>query len=118
MRRKWIFIVPAAILGIVLFTFLGGTLVRGLWNWLLPPLFGFPHVTFWQALGILALSRILFGGFGFGSHRSGSRRRMRERWEHMTPEERERFRQRIRERCGFDPAPGRTEGRVVDSSAP
>jgi hypothetical protein len=35
-----------------------------LWNWLLPPLFGWRQITFWQALGILALCRILFGGFG------------------------------------------------------
>ena len=118
MRRRWIFIVPAALLGIVLFTFIGGEVVRLLWNWLLPPLFGWPQVTFWQALALLALCRILFGGFGGGrgGHRSGSafRRsmadrmadRVAERWERMSPEERERFRQRIRERCGFDPAAG------------
>lgn len=90
-KKKWIFIVPAAILGMVLFTLLGGGIVRGLWNWLLPSLFGFPQITFWQALGILALGRILFGGFGLGGgHRGG--RRWGRRWEHMTPEERERFR--------------------------
>jgi hypothetical protein len=121
MRKKWIFIVPAALLGIVLFTFIGGEVVRLLWNWLLPPLFGWPHITFWQALGLLALCRILFGGFGrHGGARSGSafRRRMAdrmadrvaERWEHMAPEERERFRQRIRERCGFDPSPSESTG--------
>ena len=64
MRRKWIFIVPAALLGIVLVTFIGGEVVRLLWNWLPPPLFGWPQITFWQAIGILALCRILFGGFG------------------------------------------------------
>jgi hypothetical protein len=113
MRWKWIFVLPAALLGMVLFTFIGGEVVRLLWNWLLPPLFGWPQITFWQALGLLALCRILFGGFGFhrGSRsNSAIRRRLAdrmadrvvERWEHMTPEERERFRQRIRER-GFDP---------------
>ena len=83
-RRNWFFIVPAAILGIVLFTFLGGMLVKQLWNWLLPPLFGFPALTFWQALAMLALCRILFGGLGLGGRRS--RRR-------MSHEERERFRE-------------------------
>ena len=59
-------------------------------------------VTFWQALGLLALCRILFGGMsGRGFHRSNFRRRMAERWEHMTPEEREKFRQGMRGRCGF-----------------
>ena len=104
-RRKWAFIVPMAILGMVLFTFLGGEIVRLLWNWLLPPLFGFKQVTFWQALALLALCRILFGGFGGrGFARSNARRRITERaWERMTPEERERFRQGMRERCGFEP---------------
>src|SRR5271165_7155575 len=100
MRPRWkkmIFIIPAAILGILLFIVIGGESVRLLWNWLLPPLFGWRQITFWQGLGILALCRILFGGFGrHGSGRSEFRRRMKERCEHMTPEERERFRQGIR----------------------
>ena len=93
MRGKWIFLAPLAILGMLLFAFIGGEVVKQLWNWLLPPLFGWPQVTFWQALGLLALSRILFGGHGFC--RSHSRGR--------TPEERERIRQRLRERFGFGP---------------
>jgi hypothetical protein len=120
MRWKWVFIVPAALVGIALFTFIGGEVVRLLWNWLLPPLFGWRQITFWQALGLLALCRILFGGWGHhGGPRShsGVRRRMAdrmadrvaERWEHMTPEERERFRQRLRERCGFDPVAGESK---------
>jgi hypothetical protein len=117
MRRKWFFIGPLAIVGIVLFTFIGGEVVRLLWNWLLPPLFGLPLITFWQALGVLVLSRILFGGFGHGGGRRPGpevRRimadrvadRFAQRWDRMTAEERERFRERIRERCGFDPATG------------
>jgi hypothetical protein len=66
MRRKWrlAFIAPLAVLAIALFIAIGGELVLQLWNWLLPPLFGWSQITFWQAIGILALSRILFGGFG------------------------------------------------------
>jgi hypothetical protein len=105
MRRKWIFLAPLAILGILLFVAIGGEVVLQLWNWLLPPIFGWRQITFWQALGILALCRILFGGFGIhGSGRSNFRRRMAERWELMTPEERERFRQGVRGRCGFGPS--------------
>jgi hypothetical protein len=99
MRRKWVLIVPAAIAGMVLFTFIGGQAVRLLWNWLTPPLFGWHQITFWQAIGLLALCRILFGGFGLHGGRSRYRRRMAERWEQMTPEERE----RLRGRCGFGP---------------
>ena len=103
MRKRLIWIIPAAILGMVIFSWIGGEVVKLLWNWLLPELFGFRQITFWQALGLLALCRILFGGFGMGgggSHRSRSRRRMAERWEHMTPEERETFRQGLHDRSG------------------
>jgi len=94
MRKKWIYFAPLAILGMLVFIAIGGEVVLQLWNWLMPMLFGWRQITFWQALGLLALCRILFGGFGGrGFPRSNIRRRMAERWEKMTPEERERFRQ-------------------------
>ncbi len=75
-------------------------LVMSLWNALLPGIFMVKTITFWQALGLLVLSKLLFGGFrppgGGGRH---WRRRMAERWEQMTPEEREKFKQGTR--CGF-----------------
>jgi hypothetical protein len=98
MNKKWLML-PIGLAAVALVTFLGGSLVQWLWNWLMPLLFGLREVTFWQAVGILALSRILFGGFGFGGHRS------RGRWDrHMSAEERERFRQRTRNRCGAGPS--------------
>jgi hypothetical protein len=118
MRWKWFFIGPAAILGILLFGFIGGEVVMHLWNWLLPPLFGWRQITFWQAFGLLALCRILFGHHGHGwrgSGRSNFRHRMRERCGRMTPEEREKFRQAMRERWGFgrssaEPSTGDSKG--------
>ena len=111
MRRKWILLAPLVILGFLLFIAIGGEVVRQLWNWLLPPIFGWRQITFWQAIGMLALCRILFGGFGIhGYDRSNFRRRMAERWEHMNPEERERFRQRMRERWGFGPSTSESKG--------
>src|SRR5215510_1854082 len=107
--RRLIWIIPAAILGILLFIFIGGEIVMHLWNWLLPGLFGWKQITFWQALALLVLCRILFGGFhGHAAGRTNWRRRMRERmeqrmverWEQMTPEERERMRQRMTGFCG------------------
>ena len=87
-----------------------------LWNWLAPALFGLRLITFWEALGLLALCRILFGGLGGGSRRSHSgrrfkriRERMADRWEDMTPEQRERVRQAFQDRGGqtrpLDPTP-------------
>jgi hypothetical protein len=97
-RRLFMFVVGPPVF--VLFVALGGVVVRELWNWLMPPLFGFPRVGFWQALGLLALCRIFFGGRGVAG---GSGSHYRRRWEHMTPEERERVRQRMRERWGGPP---------------
>jgi hypothetical protein len=99
-------IAPLAIVGMVIFATLGGWIVMSLWNWLLPPLFAWPRISFWQGLGLLALCRILFGGSGIHMGRSDYRRRMRERWERMTPEERERMRQGWRGRWGFVPPAG------------
>lgn len=118
MRRKWYFIAPAALLAMVAFIFIGGEVVKLLWNWLVPSILGWRGITFWEAVGLLALCRILFGGFG--RHGGGDRSYVRgriadriadrvgDRWDRMTPDERERFRQRILERCGFDPTIGQT----------
>jgi predicted membrane chloride channel (bestrophin family) len=85
-----------AVFAVAVFSFA----VMSLWNWLTPAVFGFHTITFWQALGLLALSKILFGGFrgrpGHGRHWRG---RMYERWEQMTPEEREKFRGGLFNRC-------------------
>jgi len=107
MNKKWIFLAPVAILAMLLFITIGGEVVLKLWNWLLPPIFGWRQITFWQAVGLLALCRILFGGFGRrGYHRSSFRWRLQrwKRWQHRTPEERERFRQGLREACGIGPS--------------
>jgi hypothetical protein len=101
MRVRWVVrairIGIFAIMAVVVF----GFVVMSLWNWLGPAVFGAHTITFGQALGILILSKILFGGFrgrpGFGGHWRG---RMRARWEQMTPEEREKFREGMARRCG------------------
>lgn len=98
MKKRWIAVIaPPAF---VLFVWVFGELVKYLWNTLLPPLFGLHMITFWQALGLLLLSRILFGSWGPGG---GGRSRGRQRWDKMTPEERERLRQNWAARCGSVP---------------
>ena len=93
---------PLMVLAFALFSYV----VMSLWNWLTPALFGWKLITFWQAAALLFLCKILFGGFR-GGHGGPMRwrRRMRERWEHMTPEEREAFRKGMHGRCGHFGAP-------------
>jgi hypothetical protein len=81
--------------------FVFGVAVYLLWNWLMPALFHLPAIHYWQAVGLLFLSWILFGGRrglrgGPWGHRGRWRRRMWERWQQMTPEEREKFRRGMR----------------------
>jgi hypothetical protein len=104
---KWPFIIPTLIVVgpviIAICVFVFGGIVMLLWNWLLPRLFGFPEITLLQAFGLLVLCRMLFGGFGGGgggNHQS----------KHMTPEERERLRDRFCSTPGPDQA-----GTVIDS---
>jgi len=100
MRMNRVAKVFLMILAAFAFITIGGFVVMHLWNWLLPALFGWRVITFWQALGLLVLSRILFGRFGGrGFSRSHFRQRMHERWGRMSPEERERFRHGMRGRC-------------------
>jgi predicted membrane chloride channel (bestrophin family) len=90
--------------------------VMALWNWVVPAVIGWKAIDFSQALGLLVLSRILFGfrmGFGYRGHWRG---RMAERWARMSAEEREKFSEGMRARCGshrHSPSPlgeGRGEG--------
>jgi hypothetical protein len=77
-----------------------GVVVMSLWNWLVPALFGGPVLHFWQAIGLLVLTRILVGRVGRGGGHWGWRGRMRQDWQRMTPEEREKLRESFSRRCG------------------
>jgi len=88
-RRRWYLFIP-----LILIAFAGfGFITMWLWNALMPLLFHLPEITFCQTVGLLVLSRLLFGGFGgHGRGHQHCRRNMHEKWENMTPEEREHFR--------------------------
>lgn len=85
-----------------------------LWNWLIPELFHGPVITYWQALGLLILGKLLFGWhshpghWGAWRHRREWKERLRERMADMTPEQREQIRERLRECWG--PRYGRRRG--------
>jgi len=100
MKRHWFVRVLKFVLFAIVFLAVFTFVVMSLWNWLMPTVFGWHAINYWQALGLLILSKILFGGFRGGPHRQWHwRRRMRERWEQMTPEEREKFRQGVSAHC-------------------
>jgi len=90
------FLAPIGILAIVAGF---SAVVMLLWNWMVPVLFGLAAISFWQALGILVLCRILFGSFGGGRYLRYMHRRHRlpEKWLKMTPEERKDFIRKKRE---------------------
>lgn len=74
-----------------------GVLVMLLWNWLVPNLFiGAREIGYLQALGILVLSKILFGGIKCGGH--GKRAKRQEAWEQLSPEEREQLKEQFKSR--------------------
>ncbi len=91
-RHRALKMIGIGIIVIALF-FVLGYVVMALWNWLMPSIFGLHTITYWQAYGLLILSKILFGGIRGGRGRCGDgrkdwRNRMAGRWASMTPEER------------------------------
>jgi hypothetical protein len=101
MKRRWIFKGVKVVLLVLLAAAVLSFVVMSLWNWLVPGLFGLHPIGFWQALGLLLLSKILFGGFrGLRGPNMHWRGRIMERWAQMTPEEREKFREGMKGPCG------------------
>lgn len=87
----------------VAFATLASAVVMWLWNAILPDVTGVKPLNFWQAAGLLLLSKILFSGFG-GKHRKSrgkpSRGKWKQQWMDMSPEERRETKARWKERCG------------------
>jgi hypothetical protein len=95
------------VIGFALFSFL----VMRLWNWLAPEVFGWHPITYWQAVGLFFLSKLLFGGFRGGwGHRKHWPHGMKERWENMSPEQREKFRKGMKGCMFSQPASGASSG--------
>jgi hypothetical protein len=97
-KRRLLFVIL-----IPVFFFLMAALVQYLWNAILPDVVHAGVISYWQSLGLLALSRILFGGFGFhgrgGNSHWGHSSALREKWKGMTDEEKQKFREEFKSRC-------------------
>ena len=104
-----------------------GLLTQWLWNWLVPGLFNGPALTFWQALGVIVLSEILFGSFGRGGrgcHRyghwgpDGYKSAWAAKWRGMSPEDREKFKQKMSEKWCYSEKKDATEKSTPSESGP
>jgi hypothetical protein len=95
-------------------------IVMLLWNGILPEVIGVKTITYWQAVGIFILCKLLFGGFkGGGNHhhkkhqmmkrhfknccnnndnKSSMKEALRDKFMNMSDEERENFRQKWKDR--------------------
>ena len=110
MKRMWLLRGLKFALFVAVVVALAAAVVMALWNALLPALFGWPALGFWQALGLLALSRLLLGGWR--GHAGGPmhwRGRMHERWNRMNEDERAQFREGMQARCGGRGAAAETQ---------
>jgi len=92
--RKRIFVFPVIAAAAV---FLFGLVVMLLWNAILPAVLEVGTITYWQAVGLLVLCRILFGGLrgGFRGGRPpfGWPPFLKGRWMNMSEEERAKFKE-------------------------
>ena len=97
---KWIFrglgIFALFVVAFIMF----GYITMYLWNWLMPDLFNLKTIDFAQAMGLVILSKILFGGIKMRGDRGwGQKRYWKAKWESMTPEDREKFKTEFAVRC-------------------
>jgi Ca2+/H+ antiporter, TMEM165/GDT1 family len=100
--KHWAKKIGLIIVLVPLFVFVFGFVVMTLWNYTLPALFGISTITFWQAIAITILSKILFGGFHGGKGHKQSHNRSdywKHRWKNMSEEERERYKNRWKNWC-------------------
>ncbi|MGE9311992.1 hypothetical protein ACLOAU_10110 [Niabella sp. CJ426] len=82
--------------------FLFSAIVMLLWNAVLPDVLPVKPVSYWQAMGILVLSKILFSGFGGKGHKKfGSRGELRDKYRNMSEEDRQKFKEAWKRRCGM-----------------
>ena len=87
---------------IIVAALLLGAVVMWLWNAILPSLLNFNAITYWQAVGLLVLCKILFGGFRPGSRGgrpSFGRPHWKDKWGTMSDEEKVKFKEEWKRRC-------------------
>lgn len=80
--------------------FVFGFVTMYLWNWLMPYLFHLPVIDFKMAMGLVILSKILFGGMHVRPEGGwGQKKYWRAKWQSMSPDERDKFKAEFAMRC-------------------
>lgn len=88
-----------------------------LWNWLMPELFGLAEITFWQALGVLLLSKLLFGGWMHKKRCNGCHSQSTTNWKQMNPDDKQSMKEKFMQKwaqCQFEEPESAEKG--VDSN--
>ncbi len=62
------------------FALILGWFVEILWNRLMPDLFNLKEISYWQAVGIVLLAKLIFGRFGRHHHPRGVYRKFPSKW--------------------------------------
>jgi len=75
----------AGVLLAAAFALVFGLVVKLLWNWLMPAIFGLGTISYWQAFGIVLLAKLLFGGFGHHHSANGGDRHHRFPFQKFAP---------------------------------
>lgn len=78
---KIVLMVIGGIFLALLFGFLFGYFVMLLWNWLMPNIFGLTEITYWQAVGIVILARLIFGSIGLSDDSKDKKKGKCKDWE-------------------------------------
>ena len=107
MKKSW-FVIKMIKMGVFGSLFIAGLAfaVMYLWNILIPEIFGLETITWLQALGLLALSKILLSSWkpcgkgGSGVRKHYWKHKFKEKWSNMTPEEKLKWDKHFDDNCG------------------
>lgn len=128
-RKNWIkYGIGFLFAGAAMITLMGFA-TMWLWNWLIPELFNGSTVTFWQAIGLIALGKLLTGFMGMGrhgwsKHKHGGwnhekakywKQRMDEKMSSLSEEEREKFKRYYYDRCGWKTKANEAENKSAEA---
>ena len=109
MKTWWMKKAAGFLVAAVAMILIAGGVVMALWNAVIPDLFHVQPLGYWQAVGLLCLTHVLFRGFGRwkygrpGMYSHHWKHRLEEKLAAMTPEEREQFKSEWKRRCGWSP---------------